>query len=172
MGVKVVPEANVAAVGSTRVADPESAPRGRRKSMAASFAGAIEGLRTSRQSRRTSQMLVEIVSGISKAPDEMVLMGLRPVAHRDAVLAECKEQIASRSKWHNAADVLRRFWLYFLLENLYAVIPLLLALVPVVAGGALANELITSLPMTAGKYGDFRDLGDGGDPARGPRGEV
>ena len=123
-----------------------------------SFAGAIEGLRTSRQSRRSSQMLMEIVSGISRAPDETVLMGLRPDDQRDAKLVECKAQVASKSKWHNASVVLRQFWMYFFLENLYAVIPLLMALAPVIAGGALANELITAMPTTAGTYNDFTDL--------------
>ena len=123
-----------------------------------SFAGAIEGLRTSRQSRRSSQMLMEIVSGISRAPDETVLMGLRPDDQRDAKLVECKAQVASKSKWHNASVVLRQFWMYFFLENLYAVIPLLMALAPVIAGGALANELITAMPTTVGAYNDFTDL--------------
>ena len=63
-----------------------------------SFAGAIEGLRTSRQTRRSSQMLMEVVSGISRAPDETVLMGLRPDDQRDAKLVECKAQVASKSK--------------------------------------------------------------------------
>lgn len=104
----------------------------------------------------SSQMLVEVVSGISRAPDDTNLMGLTPAANRTK--EECKEQIAARSMWQNASVVLTRFWLYFLFENLYAIIPLILALVPVVAGGALANELIESLPNTAGKYDDFKDL--------------
>jgi hypothetical protein len=123
-----------------------------------SFAGAIEGLRTSRQTRRSSQMLMEIVSGISRAPDQTDLMGLRPDDQRDAKLVECKAQVASKSVWHNTAVVLRRFWMYFFLENLYTVVPLLMALVPVLAGGALANELIVAMPTHVGAYDDFSEL--------------
>ena len=123
-----------------------------------SFAGAIEGLRTSRQTRRSSQMLMEIVSGISRAPDRTDLMGLRPDDQRDAKLVECKAQVASKSVWQNTAVVLRRFWMYFFLENLYTVVPLLMALVPVLAGGALANELITAMPTHAGAYDGFEEL--------------
>ena len=158
MSAKVAPEVIAWAAG-TRVVPPVGAPRAsmaRGRSM--SFAGAIEGLRVSRQSRRSSQMLMEIVSGISKAPDEKVLMGLQPDGQRDAKLAACKEEVASKSKWQNACVVLRKFWMYFFLENLYAVIPLMMALVPVIAGGALANELITAMPTTAGTYDDFTDL--------------
>ena len=158
MSAKVAPEVIAWAAG-TRVVPPVGAPRAsmaRGRSM--SFAGAIEGLRVSRQSRRSSQMLMEIVSGISKAPDEKVLMGLQPDGQRDTKLAACKEEVASKSKWQNACVVLRKFWMYFFLENLYAVIPLMMALVPVIAGGALANELITAMPTTAGTYDDFTDL--------------
>ena len=123
-----------------------------------SFAGAIEGLRTSRQTRRSSQMLMEIVSGISRAPDRADLMGLRPDDQRDAKLVECKAQVASKSVWQNTAVVLRRFWMYFFLENLYTVVPLIMALVPVLAGGALANELITAMPTHAGAYDGFEEL--------------
>ena len=164
MSAKVVPEEAVAASGLEitdfeKQAGPECAPPSRRQSHRVSFVGAINGLRGSKYtSNRSSQMIIEIVTGVSKAPDDLVLMGLRPVANRDDELAQCKEQVTSKSKWHNACVVLRKFWLYFLLENLYAVFPLVLALVPVIAGGALANELITSMPSTAGKYDDFKDL--------------
>ena len=164
MSAKVAPEPAAAAkyiddAESEKVKDLEYAPPARRESRRISFIGAVEGLRASKwHHNRSSQALVEIVSGISRSPDEPVLMGLRPVANRDDELAECKAQITAKSKWHNAGIVLRQFWLYFLLENLYAVVPLLLALVPVVAGGALANELITSLPKTPGTYSELTDL--------------
>ena len=79
---------------------------------------------------------MEIVSGSSRAPDQTDLMGLRPDDQRGAKLVECKAQVASKSVWQNTAVVLRRFWMYFFLENLYTVVPLLMALVPVLAGGA------------------------------------
>ena len=163
MSAKVVPEETVAATALEitdleTIAGPECTPPARRQSHRPSILGAIHGLRGAKYtSNRSSLMIVEIVTGMSKAPDDVVLMGLRPDANRDDELAECKEQVTSKSKWHNACIVLRKFWLYFLLENLYAVFPLVMALVPVIAGGALANELITSMPMTAGKFNDFKD---------------
>ena len=156
--MKVAPEEQIAAVGTdcqahTSSGEPKCVQR---PGLRLSFEGARHNLKESSQARMSSQMLVEVVSGISRAPDDTNLMGLTPAANRTK--EECKEQIAARSMWQNASVVLTRFWLYFLFENLYAIIPLILALVPVVAGGALANELIESLPNTAGKYDDFKDL--------------
>jgi hypothetical protein len=124
--------------------------------MRLSFEGARESLRTSAYARKSSQLLVEILSGMSRAPDDTGLMGLTPVANR--AKSECKHEIAAKSTWEKTSMVLSRFWLYFVCENLYAVIPLCLALVPVLAGGALANELIESLPDVGGKYDDFKDV--------------
>lgn len=109
--------------------------------------------------RRSSQMLVEITQGSFKGADDRTLMGLTPKTGR--TVSRKHHDTQEKTRRQLVVDVLRRFPAHLAYENAYAFFPLITALVPVILGGLLANQLKDELPSAIGEYDKFAEYTDG-----------
>ena len=91
---------------------------GNKPSRSASFSV----LQSHMKSRRSSQMLVEIITGNSNEADDTALMGLKPPNMLSRTKSKARHDVSDMTKTQLAMKVLRRYPAYFAYENAYAMV--------------------------------------------------